>query len=440
MKKALVGFAILVALAGAVVYGSAAYKLHWFPYRLLRAAYRANRPVPQAHRFVDPRGGASRLAQREKIGELTQLPYLQGYNPATGRGGVLRFDEKRAFRGWNLAVSAHAAQAQLLDMAGVVHHQWALGAAAVWPDLKNRKDPTGFLQYWRRAELLPGGDLLVIWEYLGMARIDKRSRLKWAARNEAHHDLDVSADGTIYVLTHESKILPEINPEDPVFEDFVTVLKPDGRMVRKISLLSAFANSDYSGALAPMQSEGDIFHSNAVRILDGSLASRSPAFAAGNLLVSSRALGVVAILDPRQEKIVWSLSGLWRAQHAPRILATGRMLLFDNFGLMDAGASRVLELDPFTQEIVWRYGEGEGQRIFSESNGSADRLGNGNTLIVESNAGRAFEVTPEGETVWEYLNPFRAGEKKDLIATLKQMSRLDPGLDVGWADRPAGGP
>ena len=116
------------------------------------------------------------------------------------------------------------------------------------------------------------------------------------------------------------------------------------------------------------------------------------------------------------------------------------MLLFDNFGLERADSSRVLEVDPFSQEIAWRYGESEGQAIFSESNGTAERLGNGNTLIVESNAGRAFEVTPAGETVWEYLNPFRAGEKKELVATLKQLSRLDPGLAVDWAERPGGGP
>jgi hypothetical protein len=31
-------------------------------------------------------------------------------------------------------------------------------------------------------------------------------------------------------------------------------------------------------------------------------------------------------------------------------------------------------------------------------------LANGNTLITESTRGRAFEITPEGEMVWEYLN------------------------------------
>ncbi len=36
----------------------------------------------------------------------------------------------------------------------------------------------------------------------------------------------------------------------------------------------------------------------------------------------------------------------------------------------------------------------------------AQRLANGNTFICESAFGRLFEVTPEGETVWEYIIPF----------------------------------
>jgi hypothetical protein len=100
----------------------------------------------------------------------------------------------------------------------------------------------------------------------------------------------------------------------------------------------------------------------------------------------------------------------------------------------------VLEVDPFTQEIVWRYGDGEKERIFSESHGAAQRLGNGDTLIVESNNGRAIEVTPQGEVVWEYVNPYRAGAKKELVATLLQVERLDPGMPMDWADRSSGAP
>ena len=34
------------------------------------------------------------------------------------------------------------------------------------------------------------------------------------------------------------------------------------------------------------------------------------------------------------------------------------------------------------------------------------RLKSGNTLICEGGKGRIFEVTPSGEIVWEYINPF----------------------------------
>jgi hypothetical protein len=38
--------------------------------------------------------------------------------------------------------------------------------------------------------------------------------------------------------------------------------------------------------------------------------------------------------------------------------------------------------------------------------GNAQRLPNGNTLVCEASFGRFFEVTKDGETVWEYVNPF----------------------------------
>jgi len=431
---------LLAALCVGTLYGIAARERRWFPFPLVKAVYRSVRPEPTPaagpHRAVLRPAGADRLAQREKVGELAQLPYLQGYNPASGRSGVTAYDEARADPGWNLAVSAHAAQALLFDMRGVVRHRWGIEAHAVWPDLRLEGDRKLYGEYWRRAELLPEGDVLAIWEYIGLARVDRNSKLKWASSNGAHHDLAVAGDGTIYVLTREARIVPEINPDAEVFEDFVSLLSQDGRPLRKISLLSAFAASDYAAVLTSLGNAGDILHANSVSILDGRLADRSPAFRAGNLLVSLRSLNVVAVLDPQSEKIVWALSGVWRAQHAPRILDNGRMLIFDNFAAMQASVSRVLEIDPFTQEIAWRYGDREGQAFFTESNGEAQRLSNGDTLVVEADAGRAIEITPAGETVWEYVNPYRVGEKQELQATLKQLTRLPASTDVGWAVRP----
>jgi hypothetical protein len=66
----------------------------------------------------------------------------------------------------------------------------------------------------------------------------------------------------------------------------------------------------------------------------------------------------------------------------------------------------VLEIDPDTDEIVWTYQEQQNVDFFSPHLSSAQRLHNGNTLICEGTFGRLFEVTAEGETVWEYVNPY----------------------------------
>ena len=64
--------------------------------------------------------------------------------------------------------------------------------------------------------------------------------------------------------------------------------------------------------------------------------------------------------------------------------------------------------------------------------GTAQRLANGNTLITESNAGRAFEVTRDGKIVWDFYNPQRAGEGDRYIATIFELLRLPPDFPLDW--------
>jgi hypothetical protein len=52
------------------------------------------------------------------------------------------------------------------------------------------------------------------------------------------------------------------------------------------------------------------------------------------------------------------------------------------------------------------HGHYAGWTFFSQFISSAQRQPNGNTLICEGANGRIFEVTPGGEIVWEYVNPF----------------------------------
>ena len=68
--------------------------------------------------------------------------------------------------------------------------------------------------------------------------------------------------------------------------------------------------------------------------------------------------------------------------------------------------SRAIEVTPATNEIAWKYQDRPAWNFFSPRMGNAQRLPNGNTLICASSLGRFFEVTKDGEIVWEYVNPF----------------------------------
>ncbi len=119
-------------------------------------------------------------------------------------------------------------------------------------------------------------------------------------------------------------------------------------------------------------------------------ASSSPAY----VLISTRHQDTIAIVDWRNKALLWAWGqGELSGPHDPTMLPDGHILLFDN-GLA-RGWSRVLEVDPVSRKILWEYRDREGGAFFSASRGSAQRLEGGNTLIAESDRGRAFEVTPQ---------------------------------------------
>jgi len=434
LLKSLAGFLLL---CGAFTYGYLAHREALFPAGFIEdhlapgagggeadLGRTGGAPPGRWRPAGEPRAGREPEAISSQESALRAgLPYLAGRYPAPQRQGVTLYDEGRAEPGLNFFVSGHAPEAVLMDMRGRVVHTWAYDPGAIWPDYAaGPKEKSA--RYWRRARLMDSGDLLAIFDGAGVIRVDARSDLVWSHRGECHHDLDVDDRGHVLVLERRSRALPRINPDRPVLEDFIVTLGPRGEKLDEISILECFENSDYAGLLDGMPREGDLFHTNTLEILDGSQVRRSAIFKRGNLLISLRHLNTIAVIEPGLNKVVWALAGMWRRQHDPVLLGTGRVLLFDN--LAAPAASRVIEFDPFTQRIEWRYEGSPGHPFFSETCGTSQRLSRGNTLITESDRGRAFEVTPDGTIVWEFLNPYRAGANGELIATLFEMTRVDP--------------
>jgi hypothetical protein len=376
------------------------------------------------------RAGDSPLSneQRLVIEQLRAIGYLSGSTPPRGNG-VTVHDPERASSGLNLYTSGHEPGAILMDMQGNELHRWRFEYRDAFPDSIWVDHPN--TEWWRRVHLYPNGDVLVIFEGFALVKIDKDSNLIWASPVAAHHDLDVLPSGDIYVLSRKAHLIPRVNEREPVLEDFVSILAPDGEEKRRISLLEAFEGSDFEDLYRSQnRTHGDLFHTNSLEILDGRLANRVPAFRSGRILTSMNNLSAIAVVDLDSERVVWARKGGTRGQHDPKILDDGHLLLFDNRGT--PGRSTVIEFDLLAGRPVWQYRGSKEDPFFSKHLGAAQRLPNGNTLITESDSGRAFEVTPENRTVWEFYNPHRAGENDRYIATIFELLRLPPEFPTDW--------
>lgn len=430
---------VLVVFCAGVAYGFVADRQRLFPFGPVRDLYF----TAVEGGWIDRTQGRWRVmaaglrepeltdAEREELSKVAALGYLSGVKPAGGDVGVTVYDRDLSYGGLSFVVSGHRPEAWLMDMDGEVLHSWACDFRSVWPDWKEARGRLG-AEYWGFAHLCENGELLAVYNWLGLVKLDKNSNVLWSHDGGSHHDLFVTEEGTIYAVDMEDRVIPGFAEGRSVWDNFITVLSSDGEVQRRVSIVEAFIRSEYAPVLSRTRVHWDVLHTNTVEVLDGRFEHVLPAFKKGNVLVSFRTLDTIAVIDLEAETIVWALTGKWRAQHQPTLLESGRLLLFNNIAGVEV--SEVIEFDPLTHEVLWSYKGDATAPFFTREQGRNQRLPNGNTLITESDNGRAFEVTPERTIVWEYVNPNRAGADDELIAAIPVMLRLPSGLPLEWLD------
>lgn len=392
----------------------------------------------------DPRAG-------NYLRDLLSLPYMTVSSDQANAAltGVTRFIPEQACSGYNLYTDER--YAYLIDMGGRLVHRWT------FPDGDSE---------WEHVEFLGDGTILANCNGEKIVKLDRDSNLIWSRPYRVHHDIAVDPDGTILI------------PIDDPFRlyrhylvkfDSILRLDEDGEIVGGWTAFSSLkqlqslhqpleldTEPDISGFSAALKrfyfrrilnvtshvyeldkwvralvglDKYDYYHLNAVEVLPQTeLGERDRRFAAGNILTCLRHAGLILILDRDGEEILWSWGpGDLDWPHMPTMLDDGSILVYDN------GAhrtySRVLELDPVSREIVWQYQADPPEAFYSKTRGSNQRLANGNTLICESERGRVFEVTPEGEVVWEFYNPDIRDGKRRLIY---RMERIPPEEVETW--------
>lgn len=362
------------------------------------------------------------------------------------RRGVTVHVPDKTQPGMTLYTSGDAPTALLLAADGRVLHQWGRPFSELWDETAAVRAPVpDDHMHFHKAHVFPNGDLLAVYTGVGdspfgygLVKFDRESNVVWKNLDHFHHDFDLAEDGRIYGLTHAYRKQPLEGVEHfkpPVLDDFLVVLSPEGEIQKRISLLDVFNDSNYRRLLwrVAYYSMEDPLHTNGVEVLSREeaelLGRKIPGAAEGQVLLSFRELdgGTLALVDPEQERIVWATRGPWLAQHDPDILPSGNILMFDNYGHFgEEGESRVIEVDPATGALAWVYTGDRDNPLQSRIRSDQERQPNGNTLITESDGGRLLEVTPEGEIVWEFVNPVRGGEGDSLIPVVSSAQRIGP--------------
>ncbi|MEM7374431.1 MAG: alkaline phosphatase D family protein [Bacteroidota bacterium] len=321
-----------------------------------------------------------------------------GVVPLSGQGhlpGISIHEEGATDPAYRLYNSRNLEVAHLINPKGRYLHSWAYNQG----------------QSWHYAEMLPNGHLIAIIKDQQVIELDWNSQLVWKAEVRAHHDFARKKNGNTLVLSRKTLADPWGSGRQ-LSLDRILEFDRNGRYKSTWNYeahekeLAAFVN-------LPTQTRSqfkDWPHLNTLEVLPvNPSGDKDKRFREGNLLICGRHANFIAILHRSNGKVLWA----WGTEelqgpHMPTMLPNGNILIYDNGHHSDQqsrGYSRVIELNPITEQIIWEYTASPKESFFSPARGSAERLPNGNTLISDSDNGRLFEVTKEGKTVWEYLNP-----------------------------------
>jgi len=323
-----------------------------------------------------------------------------------GEGGVIVYKPKKCYAGYTLFCRNRGSMFYLIDIEGNVVHMWK---------------PKTSIHF---GELLPNGNLLYstadrsIEERRGVHELDWKGKEVWYYRCPVDHDARRLENGNTLILCREEVINEKIHYIYPdyraIYNPYIIEITPEKETVWEWHGDQHTEELDNLLELKFPCPWDDWAHCNTVQSLpDTPLGRKDSRFGAGNVLFSYRTLDTIGVIEKETGEIVWAWGpGIVDGQHHPMMLPNGNILLFDNG--TRRGYSRILEIDPSTEGIVWNYVADPLESFFSAYVSGQQRLPNGNTLICEGGTreifegGRIFEVTMEGETVWEYRNPYHS--------------------------------
>ena len=322
--------------------------------------------------------------------------------------GLRACNFERAFPGFTLFTpQSGGGKVYLIDLKGDVAHTWQMP----YPP-----GNSGYLTergtYFYNGKTTEHSQRFISsrpWKGGAALEVDWNGRILWEVRHpDHHHDGIRLRNGNVLLICLAplpQDLVPRIKGgmsgtehNGGMYADYLVEMTTEGRVVWEWRTWEHL-DPETDGITAVQDQREEWTHGNGVAELPN-----------GDIALSFRNISTVIIIDRKTGKIVWKLGAPpLSGQHAPMPLANGNLLLFDNGPhRLDHTMpfSRVIEVELSTRQIVWKYQEKREYEFFSPRISNAQRLPNGNTLVCEGDFGRLFEVTRDGELVWEFVNPY----------------------------------
>ena len=371
-----------------------------------------------------------------------------GYS-AFRRTGLTHHHPGRSYKGYTVIAPLGGDSVYALDMGGRIVHRWHT------PDLRPFN-----------AEMLDNGNLAVLGTEKKFApagprepgapppkdlkervrgfggnatvlrELDWNGETVWEHANELqHHDFKRLPNGNT-VLVEWADIPEELERQvrggqrtrtrkrPPMAGDEIYEIDPSGKEVWRAKIWES--HDPRRDPICPLEDRKEWSHVNSIDVNED-----------GDVLFSCRNNSRVGIISRSTGELTWSYGQpeVFH-QHNATWLPNGNVQIFDN-GMHRPGMprSRVIEVNPKTDEIAWEYVATPDIPFLSAHISGAQRLPNGNTLVCEGAPGRLFETTKEREIVWEWVNPIVETVRESPSTAIFRAHRYSPD-HPGFADNP----
>lgn len=416
------------------IWGVAAGKHEIFPWKHMESLW------DEVYAYLTFKEGPKKTP-KEKL-QLHHQEYKTKYTTS----GLLLRDERFEDDGY-LLISAYRKThdqviVELLSLAdNRVIHTWIPPVSDILEQTPNHTTGPNTVKGYRAMHplLLEDGGVIFHSGAGPMVRLDACSNIVWVLEHRFHHSIELNHEGNIVSCSKLDGDGP--NTALPIRDDGVAVISPDGEILNEISVTKHLLENGYGWLIYGIgQFEKDRIHLNDAQpiLVDNKEAK------IGDILLSSRHLSTVALLDPRSGSIKWLKVGPWLNQHDINQLSDGRYSIFGNDILrgyektgnryVEKGRSEIYIYDPHTDSVSKPYSSLMAKEgIASKTQGRSKILANGDLYIEQTDLSRILRVS-EDIVRWEYVNAV----SENTVGAL-HWSRYISGeeMDLAWLDNAA---